>query len=121
VYVDGKSVEEALLQSGLARIAYVYPPNIKYLEQYKVIENESKQKKMGIWQWDGYVQKDGFHKEVVGGIKFVSSKNSKVYYPSSCAAVERIKLKNRIYFISEQEAQASGRSRTKTKECWTSK
>jgi len=37
---------------------------------------------------------------------FVASKTGKVYYPSSCEASNRIKPKNRIFFVSEQLAQA---------------
>ena len=37
---------------------------------------------------------------------FVASKTGKVYYPSSCKASNRIKSKNKIYFASEQLAQA---------------
>jgi hypothetical protein len=37
---------------------------------------------------------------------FVASKTGKVYYPSSCKASNRIKPKNRVYFATEQLAQA---------------
>jgi len=48
VYKDGKSVQEALLAEGLARVA-VYPPNVKYVDEYREIEAKAKEQKKGIW------------------------------------------------------------------------
>jgi len=51
VYVDGKSVQEALLAAGLAEVV-VYPPNNKYEDKYRVIEAKAKVAKKGIWADD---------------------------------------------------------------------
>ncbi|WP_335342408.1 thermonuclease family protein [Polycladomyces zharkentensis] len=115
VYVDGKSLQEELLKNGLARVAYVYQPNVKYVDEYEKIQKEAQKKGVGIWQWENYVQKDGFHREAVG---FVASKNSDVYHPADCDVVNEIKPENRIYFMTEQEAQASGRHRSQVEKCW---
>src|SRR5690606_31581413 len=32
IYVDGESVQKKLLEEGLARVAYVYPPNTRHLD-----------------------------------------------------------------------------------------
>ncbi|MGG1243108.1 thermonuclease family protein [Bacillus cabrialesii] len=61
VYVDGKSVEETLLQEGLARVAYVYEPNTKYIDQFKKDEQEAKSEKLSIWSKNGYVTDRGFN------------------------------------------------------------
>lgn len=60
VYVDDKSIQEQLLEKGLARLV-VYPPNNKYEEKYREIQDQAKNKKMGIWSIDGYVKEDGFY------------------------------------------------------------
>lgn len=60
VYVDGKSVEEELLKNGLARVA-VFPPNVKYVDQYRAIEKEARDKKIGIWSIENYVHDDGYY------------------------------------------------------------
>lgn len=65
VYIDGKSVQEQLLLNGLARVAYVYVKNPPHLEEYQKDEQIAKDKKVGIWSVPNYVQKDGFHPEVV--------------------------------------------------------
>lgn len=44
---------------------------------------------------------------------FVGSKSGKVYYRSTSKAALRIKPENRVYFLSEEDAQAKGRKRSK--------
>ncbi|MFT4400417.1 thermonuclease family protein [Bacillus sp. SW14] len=60
VYVDGKSVQETLLKEGLARVAFVYEPNTKYIDQFKNDEQEAKSEKLSIWSKNGYVTDRGF-------------------------------------------------------------
>lgn len=43
---------------------------------------------------------------------FAGSKTGKVYYPTGCASVNRIKAENRIYFATVAEAEGSGRTRS---------
>jgi micrococcal nuclease len=126
-YVDDKSVEEIMLEKGLVRV-YQDPKNQKYLDKYRQIESSAKQKKIGIWSLENYVQQDGFHPEalktekvkiIIQNKPFVASTNSDVYHPSSCKkVVDTIKEENRIYFNTEEEAKASGRKRSQVPECW---
>ncbi len=60
VYVDGKSVQEILLRAGLARVAYVYPPNTRHLTPYEKAQREAKSKKLGIWSVEDYATDSGF-------------------------------------------------------------
>lgn len=73
VYVDGKSVQEELLKNGLARVAYVYAPNTKYVDRYYEIQKEAQQQEIGIWSIENYAKEDGFHKEVVENAEKSSS------------------------------------------------
>ncbi|WP_211749993.1 thermonuclease family protein [Paenibacillus sp. Marseille-Q4541] len=61
VYVDGVMLQESLLKKGYARVAYIYPPNVRYVDTFEAIQNKSKQQALGIWEFENYVQKDGFH------------------------------------------------------------
>ncbi|WIT26844.1 hypothetical protein [Bacillus phage SPbetaL1] len=61
VYVDGKSVQETLLKEGLARVAYVYEPNTKYIDQFRKDEQEAKSEKLSIWSKNGFVTDRGFN------------------------------------------------------------
>lgn len=60
IYVDNQSIQEQLLEKGLARVA-VYPPNTKHEQKYQKIQDQAKSKKIGIWAINGYVKNDGFH------------------------------------------------------------
>ncbi|KIL30479.1 hypothetical protein B4145_2287 [Bacillus subtilis] len=61
VYVDGKSVQETLLKEGLARVAYVYEPNTKYIDKFEKDEQQAKTEKLSIWSKSGYVTDKGFN------------------------------------------------------------
>lgn len=63
VFKDGDFINEELVKEGLARVAYVYEPNTKYLDVLKQAENEAQKKKIGIWSIDGYVTDKGFNYE----------------------------------------------------------
>ncbi|MCY7751677.1 thermonuclease family protein [Bacillus inaquosorum] len=45
---DGTSFNKILLEKGYARLA-VFPPNIKYEDEYKQAEEAAKNEKIGIW------------------------------------------------------------------------
>lgn len=62
---DGQLYNEMLLKEGLARVAYVYPPNDKYVERFRDIEAEAQEKKLGIWSIEGYVTERGFNSDAV--------------------------------------------------------
>lgn len=53
--------QEVLLEEGLARLAYVFEPDTKYIEEILEPAQESARKSdLGIWSIDGYVKKNGF-------------------------------------------------------------
>lgn len=60
VYVDGVSVQQTLVSEGLARVAYVYPPNTRHLTPYEKAQQEAKSKKIGIWSVEDYATDSGF-------------------------------------------------------------
>src|SRR5690606_7995797 len=63
VYVDGVSVQEKLLEEGLARVAYVYPPNTRHLDPYEKAQEKAKKKELGIWSIENYATDRGFDSE----------------------------------------------------------
>jgi micrococcal nuclease len=64
VYADGNMFNKMLLKKGLARVAYIYPPNTKYVDEFKSIQKQAKQNALGIWSIKNYVQNDGFNYNV---------------------------------------------------------
>lgn len=61
VFVDGKSVQEMLIKEGLARVAYIYEPPYKYLNDYEKAQKYAEGKRLNIWSKKGYVSSRGFN------------------------------------------------------------
>lgn len=62
VYIDGKSAQEQLLAKGLARVS-IYPPDVKYVDKYRAIQDQARKGGIGIWSIENYAQEDGYHTE----------------------------------------------------------
>jgi micrococcal nuclease len=132
LYVDGKSVQEELLRNGLARVAYVYVPNTKYVDQYYAIQKEAQAKGVGIWSVENYAQKDGFHEEIMEGKQTeksnqnqpteqpasecnikgnISSSGDKIYHMPGQQYYDVTQIdtsKGEKYFCSREEAEQAG-------------
>lgn len=65
VYKDGKMYNELIVKEGLARVAYVFPPNDKYVDTLKETEATAKEQNLGIWSIPNYVKENGFDTSVV--------------------------------------------------------
>ncbi|OBA08379.1 endonuclease [Bacillus subtilis] len=108
VYVDGKSVEETLLKEGLARVAYVYEPNTRYIEQYRKDEQEAKTEKLSIWSKNGYVTDREFNgcvKEKTTAVKKATTSKPATSQPTTP------KASNDSSATSENEASSSASTR----------
>lgn len=62
VYIGDKMFNKMLVKEGLARVA-VYPPNTKYLDEFEQLQEEAKQKEIGIWSIENYATEDGYKTE----------------------------------------------------------
>jgi endonuclease YncB( thermonuclease family) len=60
LWIGDEMFNEMLLEEGLARVAYVIPPNIKYIDQFRAIQQKSQKSAKGIWSIENYAQEDGF-------------------------------------------------------------
>lgn len=49
IYVDGQMLNQTLVEEGLAKVAYVYPPNTRYLSQLEAAQKRAKSQNLGIW------------------------------------------------------------------------
>jgi len=50
VYVDGEMFNKTLLEQGHAKVA-TYPPNVKYVDEFTVLQQEAREQKKGIWNY----------------------------------------------------------------------
>ncbi|WP_405054376.1 thermonuclease family protein [Tepidibacillus marianensis] len=46
---DGTMLNELLLEKGLAQVV-VFQPNVKYVDRFREIQKQAKEKKLGIWR-----------------------------------------------------------------------
>ena len=65
VFVDDVLLQESLLNEGLAAVRFIYKPNNTMEEEFREIEQMAQEKKLNVWSYENYLQKDGFHPEVV--------------------------------------------------------
>jgi len=57
VWLDGRLYNQKLLEQGLAQVV-VYPPNVKYVDQFRDIEKQAKKNKVGIWSEPSPLEKE---------------------------------------------------------------
>jgi micrococcal nuclease len=60
IYIDGVSIQEKLLEEGLARVGYVYPPNTRHLDAFEKAQDKAEKAGIGIWTLEDYVTERGF-------------------------------------------------------------
>ncbi|AIY06040.1 nuclease [Planococcus sp. PAMC 21323] len=126
IYVDGESVQEQMISAGLARVAYVFPPNTRYLDQFEQAEQIAKENDLGIWQYENYSTDRGFNADAYGqepvtntnpstsgqqtgdcDIKGNINRNgNKIYHLPSDSSYEQTNPEE--WFCSEQDAQDAG-------------
>lgn len=122
IYVDGESVQEQLLEAGFARVAYVYPPNTRYVDDFEKVEMEAKGAGLGIWEFENYSTDRGFNSDAYGKESNQSKSESpkgdcrikgninrngnKIYHMPGEGSYEQTNPEE--WFCSEQEAKDAG-------------
>ncbi|WP_102345493.1 thermonuclease family protein [Bacillus sp. Marseille-P3661] len=121
IWVDGKMINEMLLEKGLARVAYVYAPNTKYVDSFYDIQKQAQKAAVGIWSIENYVDDDGFNDErgLANADKLpstgegdctikgnINSKGEKIYHTVESPSYKQTKPE--VLFCSEEEAKAAG-------------
>jgi micrococcal nuclease len=118
IYVDGESVQEQLLASGMARVAYVYPPNTRHLDAFEQAEQQAKDAEAGIWEFENYSTSRGFNSEAYGSENQASAPDDcrikgninrsgkKIYHMPGEGSYEQTNPEE--WFCTEQEAQQAG-------------
>lgn len=121
IFVDGESVQEHLLESGLARVAYVFPPNTRYLDEFETAEQRATELGTGVWEFENYVTGRGFDSNAIEENE-ISSDNSekddcdikgninrngdKIYHMPGSHSYDQTNPEE--WFCSEQEARDNG-------------
>ena len=50
---DGRLVNKELLRMGVALVS-VYPPNVKYVDQFREVQEEAVRREVGLWKFDAF-------------------------------------------------------------------
>lgn len=129
VYVEGKMINEMLLENGLARVA-VFPPNTKYVDEFRAIEQQAKQKQLGIWSIENYATDKGYQQDETDATNEqttnsapsgdcneptikgnINSRGEKIYHVPGGAFYERTIAEE--MFCTEEEAVKAGFRKSK--------
>ncbi|MCA0986460.1 thermonuclease family protein [Guptibacillus algicola] len=116
VWIEDNMFNELLLEKGLARVAYIYQPNVKYVEEFQSLQRTAQTEGVGIWSIEDYVREDGFKGEeqlppmepdndctIKGNI---NSKGKKIYHLPDGAYYEMTNAEE--LFCSKEDAKAAG-------------
>lgn len=118
VWLENENVNRKLLEQGLARVA-IFPPDIKYLDEFEEVQEEARQSKRGIWSLEDYVHDRGFQDspkttgeapkkdrdgcDIKGNI---NSKKEKIYHLPDGQYYDSVIPE--MWFCSEAEAENAG-------------
>lgn len=107
VYMEnGEMVNKMLLRKGLARVAYVFPPDTKYLDSFRHIEKKARSKKLGIWSVPGYATGNGFITDKCGIKGNIGSGGRRIYHMPGDPYYEKTNAE--AYFCTKKAAVAAG-------------
>jgi micrococcal nuclease len=59
IWIGDKMFNELLLEKGLARVS-VYPPDVKYVERFREIQEKARKAEAGIWSIENYASEQGY-------------------------------------------------------------
>ncbi len=115
VYTDEGLFNEVLVREGWAKVS-TYPPNVKYVERFKIAEKEAQKKNLGIWSAEeppSVEANKGFTEEktsrkIKGNI---NKRGHKIYHCPGQKHYEQTVIdesKGERWFDTEEEAQAAG-------------
>ncbi|WP_049680604.1 thermonuclease family protein [Peribacillus loiseleuriae] len=118
LYTNEKMVNQLLLEKGYARVAYVFAPNTKYIDEFRDIQEKAQLNEIGIWSIENYATSTGFaekkqkenespiactNPEIKGNI---NSKGEKIYHVKGGQHYEQTKPE--MLFCTEKDALKAG-------------
>ena len=98
VYVGNRFVNAEMIKSGLANL-YTVPPNVKHTDYFLKLQNEAKEKKLGIWSEAKKPEKN-----------YLARKGSKRFHRPTCTVIMSAPQKDLIVFKTKDEALKKGLS-----------
>ena len=97
-----------LLLEGYAQLA-TFPPNVRYVENFRTYQTEAREASRGLWALDPYssvqMPQESAKKAESG---YVGNKNSRVFHRPGCASVGKMSGKNRVELKNREDAVKQG-------------
>lgn len=59
------NVSADIIQAGYGRVAYVFAPNIRYVDTFFDVENAAMDERSNIWEHPGYASEEGFDRTFI--------------------------------------------------------
>lgn len=117
LYADGESVQKRLLTEGLARVAYIFPPNTRYVDEFREAETLAKDYGLGVWQFENYATDRGFNSTAYSSESMpnendcdikgnINRSGNKIYHMPGSPSYDQTNPEQ--WFCTEQEAQDAG-------------
>lgn len=110
VWIDGTMFNKTLLEEGYARVS-TYPPNVKYVEEFRAIQTKARVNNRGFWSnnlFNGEDLVDKSNDNVKSTGMYVGSLESDKYHYPSCRYAKNIAEYNEIWFDTADEAKSLG-------------
>lgn len=119
-YADGESIQEQLLEEGFARVAYIFPPNTRYVDEFRDAESDAKGDEIGIWEYENYSTDRGFNSDAYGQTEAnspaidddcrikgnINRRGNKIYHMPGSPSYEETNPEQ--WFCTEQQARDAG-------------
>ncbi|OQM44283.1 nuclease [Anoxybacillus sp. UARK-01] len=114
VWIGNKMLNELLLEQGYARVAYVFEPNTKYVDEFRKIQEKAREKQLGIWSIENYATDQGFNDQASSSSSCskpmikgnISKSGEKIYHVPGSPQYKVTKAER--MFCTEKEAQDAG-------------
>lgn len=118
VFVNGKQVNEELVKMGWATTLTI-PPNVKYVDQLLIAQQEAREAKLGIWANDPCLSNLSTPSNPSSDCTIkgnISTSGEKIYHVPGQRYYEKTKIeenRGERWFCSEDEAQTAGWRKSK--------
>jgi len=101
-YFDDLFIYTWLVENGYAQIMTI-PPNVTYQDLLLELQTKTREENRGIWEIEPVE-----NKKEDSEFPYVGNKNSKKFHHYYCGSVDDMKEKNKVFFLTREDAVEAG-------------
>jgi len=101
-YFDDLFIYTWLVENGYAQIMTI-PPNVAYQDLLLELQTKTREENRGLWEIEPVE-----NKKEDSEFPYVGNKNSKKFHHYYCGSVDDMKEKNKVFFLSREDAVEAG-------------